>query len=67
MQKADKIYSVHVVIGLVLMFGVGFLPPFSVVTPVGMQLIGIFLGLIYLWSTCGILWPSLLGLIAVAV
>lgn len=24
MQKADKIYSVHVVIGLVLMFGVGF-------------------------------------------
>ena len=66
MQKADKIYSIHVVIGLVLMFGVGFLPPFSVVTPVGMQLIGIFLGLIYMWSTCGILWPSLLGLIAVA-
>ena len=56
MQKADKIYSVHVVIGLVLMFGVGFLPPFSVVTPVGMQLIGIFLGLIYLWSTCGAFW-----------
>ena len=66
MHKADKVYSVHVAIGLVLMFGVGFLPPFSVVTPIGMQLIGIFLGLIYLWSTCGILWPSLLGLIAVA-
>ena len=66
MQKTDKVYSVHVLIGLALMFGVGFLPPFSVVTSVGMQLIGIFLGLIYLWSTCGILWPSLLGLIAVA-
>ena len=66
MSKSDKMYGLHVLIGLVLMFGIGFLPPFSVVTTVGMQLIGIFLGLIYLWSTCGILWPSLLGLTAVA-
>lgn len=49
------------------MFGFGMLEPIASVTPVGMQVLGIFIGVIYLWSFVGILWPSLLGLIALGI
>ena len=52
------------VVTLVLMFGFGLLPPFSTLTPVGMKLLGIFLGVIYGYTTCGIIWPSLFAIIA---
>ena len=46
------------------MFGFGSLEPFNPITPLGMQVLGVFIGMIYLWSFVSILWPSLLGLIA---
>lgn len=55
---------VHFAIVCVLMFGVGFIPPFGTVTVIGMKMIGVFLGLLYGWSTCGMFWPSLIGMIA---
>ena len=63
----DKKYYIHSVIGLILMFGVGFLPPFSTITPLGMKYLGILLGLVYLWSLVGMFWPSLMGLIAMII
>ena len=54
----------NMVVTLVLMFGFGLLPPFSTLTPVGMKLLGIFLGVIYGYTTCGIIWPSLFAIIA---
>ncbi len=65
-EVSSRRYYLHTVIGLVLMFGIGFLPPVGPLTPVGMQVGGIFLGLLYLWSLVDILWPSLLGLGALA-
>ena len=65
-EVSSKRYYLHTVIGLVLMFGIGFLPPVGPLTPVGMQVGGIFLGLLYLWSLVDIMWPSLLGLGALA-
>ncbi|TGE34967.1 citrate transporter [Desulfosporosinus fructosivorans] len=50
-----------------IMFGFGMLEPFAPVTAIGMQVLGIFIGVIYLWSFVGILWPSLLGLIALGI
>ena len=58
----DKVYITN--IGIALMFGIGLLPPLGPVTPVGMQVAGVFLGLLYLWSTVEIIWPSILGVIA---
>ena len=55
---------IHTLITLLLMFGFGFLPPFSVLTPVGMKLLGIFLGVVYGYSTCEIIWPSLFAFVA---
>ena len=53
-------------IGLILMFGIGLLPPVEPLTKAGMQIGGVFIGLLYLWTFVDILWPSLLGLSALA-
>ncbi len=54
----------HILVTLVLMFGFGFLPPFATLTPMGMRLLGAFLGVVYGYSTCEIIWPSLFAFIA---
>lgn len=68
MSNPKKGYSpimyFHIIFTLTLMFGFGFLPPFSSLTPVGMRLLGIFLGVIYGYSTCEVIWPSLFAFIA---
>ena len=63
--KRTRFY-LHCLIGLLLMFGTWLLPPFDPITPVGMRVLGIFLGLIYMWTFVGSLWPSLLGIVAMA-
>lgn len=62
-QKSMNVY-VHVLIIFVLMFGFKFIPPIGTITPLGMQTIGIFAGVIYGWSTMGMIWPSFLGIFA---
>lgn len=63
-KEKDRMYYFHSAIGLVIMFGFGMLPTFSTITPYGMKMLGILLGLIYLWSFVEMGWPSLVGLIA---
>ncbi len=55
---------VHMAVIFFLMFGFGYLPTIGTITPIGMKILGIFIGLLYGWSTCGMLWPSLLGMFA---
>lgn len=57
---------VHTAIMLVFMFGFGYLPTIGSITALGMQTLGIFIGVIYGWSTLGMIWPSLLGLAALS-
>ena len=61
----DTKYYIHSLIGITLMFGIGFLPPLEPITPLGMKFLGILIGLIYLWSLVEMLWPSVLGLVAI--
>lgn len=63
---AQKRKYLHVIIMFVLMIGVGFLPPFGQITPLGMKVLGVFCGLLYGWIFVDLLWPSLLGFIAIA-
>lgn len=57
---------IHTIIGLTIMFGFRFLPiSLTGITPLGLNIIGIFIGMLYLWSTVDSLWPSLLGVILV--
>lgn len=57
---------IHVIIILAFTFGFGCLPSFGEITPLGMRTLGIFIGLIYGWSTIGMIWPSFLGLFALS-
>ena len=59
-----KRFYIDLAIILVLMFGFGKLPPIAPITELGMQILGIFIALIYAWSRGSLVWPSVLGLVA---
>lgn len=66
-RKKSTAYWIHIVITLVIMIGFGFLPAPAPITPFGMQMLGIFFGMVYGWSTVDQIWPSLLGLVLLAI
>ena len=58
-------FYIHVAIGLFLMFVFGrVFPPIEPLTEVGMQVLGVFVGAVWLWCFVGFLWPSLIALVA---
>lgn len=56
-------YWVNTAICILIMLLFGRLPAPAPLTALGMQIIGIFLGMVYGWITVGTHWPSLLGLL----
>jgi len=56
-------YWIHAIVFIILTIGIGMLPPFGQITEYGMDILGLFVGLIYGWTFIGFLWPSLFGLI----
>lgn len=67
LTKKEKMYYVHSIVGVALMFLFGLLPPFDPVTPIGMKFLGIFIGLLYLWSTVDMGWPIFAAFVALVV
>jgi sodium-dependent dicarboxylate transporter 2/3/5 len=63
-KTTDIKYLIHIAITILLMFVFRFLPASAPLTDLGMAIIGVFIGLIYGWTFCGILWPSVLGIVA---
>ncbi len=59
--KKNTMKYIHAAIMIMLMLCGGFLPAFGQITPLGMKVFGVFLGLLYGWIFVGILWPSVLG------
>lgn len=57
-------YFVHIVVFLCITFLFGSLTPLEPLTPYGMNTIGVFLGVIYAWIFIDIIWPSMVGLLA---
>lgn len=56
---------IHAAITIFLMFLFGrVIPPFGGITPEGMNVLGVFLGVIYGYCTCEIAWPSILAFVA---
>lgn len=62
--KKDAMYLAHSLICLTIMFGFGLLSPLEPLTPLGMGIIGVFLGVLYGWIFIDIIWPSIAGLLA---
>lgn len=64
-RKKNTAYYINTIIVFVLMFGIGQLPPFAQITPLGMQILGVFVGVLYGWCTVSLIWPSLVGIVAI--
>ena len=66
MSKNNTTYYVIIIVCLFLMFFGNLIPAFAPeITPLGMQIICIFLGVVILWSTVGgSIWPGIFGIIA---
>lgn len=63
-SKGTLKWYINSAITLLLMFGIGHLPPVGALTPVGMDILGIFIGVVYGWTTVELIWPSLVGFFA---
>lgn len=60
------LFAFHNLVLIALTFGIGFLAPpqNTVITPLGMDVLGIFIGALYGWIFVGFIWPSLLAMLA---
>ena len=65
-QSAKKdLTLLHALITVFLMFGFAqVVPPLGSITPYGMKILGIFIGLLYGWTASNLIWPTFLGMIA---
>ena len=64
-EKRSIAFYIHCLIGFFFMFIFGHVvEPIGTITPLGMQILGVFIGAVYMWTIVNILWPSLLGLVA---
>lgn len=66
-NKQNIIPIIHTVITIVLMFGIGLLPPVSLLTESGMKILGILIGTIYGCSFCAPAWPCLMAMAAMVI
>jgi len=64
LKKKNMAVWIKVAIMLLLTFGVGFLPPFGQITPMGMKVLGAFLGTLFGWLTLDFIVSSFVGLLA---
>lgn len=65
-NNKNMVSYIHVIIFLIIMFGVGLLPPFAQITELGMKVLGIFLGVIYGWLFIDLAWTSMFALVGLA-
>ena len=63
-KKQKNMLWFHIIMMFLLIGGFSVMAPIGSITPLGMKLVGIFLAMLWGWSTCGLLWPSLLGMLA---
>ena len=69
-EKSEKMpwtYWLHLAIGLGFMFIFPMLDPIAPLTEIGMTVLGVFIGMVYLWSAVDSIWPSMLGLMLIAI
>lgn len=63
-NKFDFGYLIKSAICLWFLFGFGMLEPFGSLEPLGMKVLGIFLGMLFGWTCIGFIWPSIFGVVA---
>ena len=64
--KKTKVYYLKCLLCFAVMILFGLLPPIGEITEAGMQILGIYIGTIMLWTMVDLIWPSLLGMILIS-
>lgn len=64
-SKTSHLYFFHIIVFLAFEFLFGFIPV-SAIPPLGMRIIGIFIGLLYAWTFLSFTWPSMVSILALA-
>ena len=64
-RKSNLKAYIKVIIMIILVLGISSLPPFGSITPLGMKVLGIFIGVLYGWCVLDILWVSIFAIIAI--
>ena len=62
-SRKRAVYWIHTFVYFLLTFCFGYLP-FHALTPFGMTIVGIFIGLLYGWTFIGFVWPSMMSIFA---
>lgn len=65
MGETKKISFVHYLIVAAFCLLFRFIPGFAGITPLGMGILGSFIGAIYGWVAIGLFWPSLIALLGI--
>ena len=63
MSKKSRNYYINCAVSILIILAFHFAPTFSTLTRTGMDVTGIFIGVIYAFSTVDIIWPALLGIV----
>lgn len=63
-KKNKWLNYLKVFIMAVIVIGIGLLPPFGQITPLGMKVLGIFIGGLFGWCVIDVMWVSMFLLIA---
>lgn len=61
-KQKDLAYYIKVAVGLILMIGFQFIPSPAPITQSGLALLGMFLGLIFLYSCVDSVWPNIIAM-----
>lgn len=64
-METKKPHIIHYVIVTALCLLFRFIPPFAGITPLGMGILGTFIGAIYGWIAIDMLWPSMMALLGI--
>lgn len=65
-KSKNTSYYIHSAVSVAIMAVFQFLPPIGQITSLGMKVLGIYIGLLYGWSTVSLIWTSFLGLFFLA-
>lgn len=63
-KKKSTGYYIRSVIGILIMFLFGLIPAPAPLTQTGMAVLGQFIGLIFLWTTVDMVWPTFVAIVA---
>lgn len=63
-SQATPLYLFNCAVSLTMMIGFKYIPASEPLTPLGMEVIGIFIGMLYGWLIVGdLFWPSVAGMV----